>query len=54
MDTPQSGPFDLASQRLGALPLVNHFVHRAGLPALLVPPATPGSGWRRRSRCGWW
>jgi transposase len=35
MDTPESGPFDLASQRLGALPLVNHFLHRAGLPALL-------------------
>ncbi|MGH3999266.1 MAG: IS1634 family transposase, partial [Pseudonocardiaceae bacterium] len=27
--------FDLASRRLGALPLVNHFVERAGLPALL-------------------
>lgn len=35
MDTPSTGPFDLVSQRLGALPLVNHFLARAGLPALL-------------------
>ncbi|HEX2263959.1 MAG TPA: IS1634 family transposase [Pseudonocardiaceae bacterium] len=35
MDTPGSGPFELASQRLGALPLVNHFLARAGLPELL-------------------
>jgi len=35
MDMPQPGPFDLLSQRLGALPLVNHFLDRAGLPALL-------------------
>ena len=38
MDTPQlgsSGPFELSSQRLGALPIVNHFLDRMGLPALL-------------------
>jgi hypothetical protein len=38
MDTPSAtgtGPFDLSSQRLGALPLVNHFLDGAGLPALL-------------------
>lgn len=35
MDTPDTGPFDLVSQRLGALPLVEHFLDRAGLPALL-------------------
>ena len=35
MDSAETGPFDLASQRLGALPLVNHFLDRAGLPALL-------------------
>ena len=35
MDTPESAPFDLVSQRLGGLPLVNHFLDRAGLPALL-------------------
>jgi transposase len=35
MDAPSPGPFDLVSQRLGALPLVNHFLDRAGLPALL-------------------
>jgi hypothetical protein len=35
MDTPDTGPFDLVSQRLGALPLVDHFLDRAGLPALL-------------------
>ena len=35
MDMAETGPFDLASQRLGALPLVNHFLDRAGLPALL-------------------
>jgi transposase len=30
-----SGPFELSSQRLGALPVVNHFLARAGLPGLL-------------------
>jgi transposase len=35
MDAPSPGPFDLVSQRLGALPLVNHFLDRAGLPVLL-------------------
>ena len=35
MDTPEIGPFDLHSQRLGALPLVNHFWDRAGLSGLL-------------------
>lgn len=35
MDTPDTGRFDLHSQRLGALPLVNHFLGRAGLPDLL-------------------
>jgi len=35
MDIAETGPFDLASQRLGALPLVDHFLDRAGLPALL-------------------
>jgi len=35
MDTPDTGPFDLSSQRLGALPVVNHFFDRAGLPAVL-------------------
>ena len=27
--------FELVSRRLGALPLVNHFLARAGVPALL-------------------
>ena len=27
--------FELVSRRLGALPLVNHFLERSGLPALL-------------------
>ncbi len=35
MDTVDTGPFVLSSQRLGALPLVNHFWDRAGLPELL-------------------
>jgi transposase len=35
MDTANTGPFDLTSQRLGGLPLVDHFWHRAGLAALL-------------------
>ena len=35
MDTPHAGCFDLSSQRLGALPLINHFLDRAGLPGLL-------------------
>lgn len=42
MDTPSTGPFELRSHRLGALPIVNHFFDRAGLPALLaryLPPA---------------
>jgi Domain of unknown function (DUF4277) len=36
MDTPRTGPFDLSSQRLGALPLINHFIDRVGLPGLLA------------------
>ena len=35
MDTTRTGEFDLHSQRLGALPLVNHFWYRARLPELL-------------------
>jgi transposase len=35
MDTPQDGPFELASQRLGALPVINHFLDRIGLEAAL-------------------
>ena len=35
MDTPDNDRFDLTSQRLGALPLVEHFWDRAGLPGLL-------------------
>ena len=41
MDTPPtnpsgaSGPFELASQRLGPLPVVNHFLARLGLHRLL-------------------
>ena len=41
MDQPRSKPtaradrFDLVNERLGALPLVNHFLGRAGLPGLL-------------------
>ena len=41
MSTSGSAPFTLASQRLGALPLVAHFARRIGLPGLLdrwVPP----------------
>ncbi len=42
MDTPSTGEFDLHHQRLGALPLVNHFWDRAGLTGLLARylPAT--------------
>lgn len=35
MDTPKGGPFGLASHRLGALPLINHFLDRIGLDAAL-------------------
>jgi hypothetical protein len=28
--------FELVSQRVGALPVLNHFLHRAGLPTLLA------------------
>jgi transposase len=41
MDTPNSGPFELVSHRLGALPILNHFLDRMGLDALLarwLPP----------------
>ena len=36
MDTPQGGPFELVSHRLGALPLINHFLDRIGLARLLA------------------
>ncbi len=36
MDTPQDAQFDLVSQRLGALPLVNHFLDRMDLSGLLA------------------
>ncbi len=36
MDTPKGGPFELVSCRLGALPLLNHFLDRIGLDALLA------------------
>ena len=35
MDTPKGGPFGLVSYRLGALPLLNHFLDRIGLDAAL-------------------
>ena len=41
MDTPKGGPFDLAGGRLGALPILNHFLDRIGLDDLLarwLPP----------------
>jgi transposase len=41
VDTPKGGPFRLASHRLGALPLINHFLDRIGLDAALarwLPP----------------
>jgi transposase len=41
VDTPKSGPFGLVSHRLGALPLINHFLDRIGLDAALarwLPP----------------
>ena len=42
VDTPKSGPFGLVSQRLGALPLINHFLDRIGLDTALArwPPAS--------------
>ncbi len=36
MDTPKGGPFELVSYRLGALPLLNHFLGRIGLDAALA------------------
>jgi transposase len=41
VDTPKDGPFELVSYRLGALPLLNHFLDRIGLNGLLarwLPP----------------
>jgi transposase len=40
--TPKGGPFGLVSYRLGALPLINHFLDRIGLDGALarwLPPA---------------
>jgi transposase len=36
VDTPQDGPYSLASQRLGALPIINHFLDRTRLDAALA------------------
>jgi transposase len=36
VDTPKDGPFGLVSHRLGALPLINHFLDRIGLDATLA------------------
>jgi transposase len=36
VDTPKSGPFGLVSHRLGALPLINHFLDRIGLDTALA------------------
>jgi len=36
VDTPKGGPFELVSYRLGALPLLNHFLDRIGLDGLLA------------------
>jgi hypothetical protein len=36
VDTPKGGPFELVGYRLGALPLVNHFLDRMGLSGLLA------------------
>jgi transposase len=36
VDTPTPGPFELVSHRLGALPLVNHFLDRVRLTDLLA------------------
>jgi transposase len=35
VDTPKGGPFGLVSHRLGALPILNHFLDRIGLDASL-------------------
>jgi hypothetical protein len=45
MDTASNtGPFDLSSQRLAALPIVEHFLRRTGLPALLENSPSRQSG----------
>lgn len=36
MNTPNSGPFELVGQRLGALPLINHFLNRIRLEEVLT------------------
>lgn len=44
--SPRSADFSLKTERLGPLPLVNHFIERMGLPALLekyVPTTDPRS-----------
>lgn len=41
---PRAGPFDLRSQRLGALPIVDRFLGRVGLRALLERHLPAGDG----------
>ena len=36
MNTPNSGPFELVGQRLGGLPLINHFLNRIRLEEVLT------------------
>jgi hypothetical protein len=36
MDTPNSGPFELVGQRLGPLPVINHFLDRIRLEDVLT------------------
>jgi len=36
MNTPNSGPFELVGQRLGALPLINHFLNRIRLEEVMA------------------
>jgi hypothetical protein len=48
VDTPKGGPFELVSYRLGALPLVNHFLNRMDLGALLLARWLPPPDGRSR------
>jgi hypothetical protein len=56
-DRPQQ-PFELTTQRLGALPIVDHFLARIALRGLLeryLPAGDERVMWARRWRSGcWW
>jgi hypothetical protein len=59
MVTPSTatGRFELHTERVGALPIVNYFCRRAGLDealAAMCPPMTADYAWPQLRCWGWW